>query len=174
MSVRIINSPEIKSLGVYNQAVQVTGGSLLFVSGCVPVDGEGNLVGRGDPAAQMRRILTNIRTILEEAGTGLENVVKVTVFSADLDNRKAMNEVRLEMFGEHPHRGGPPHRPRLARRGRVHRHATRLNAPGARQGIRSLSRSMMASASISTTMSMWARRLTPSRVFVGRRLSNTL
>ncbi len=101
MTVKIINSPEIKALGVYNQAIQVTGGSLLFVSGCVPVDGEGNLVGKGDPAAQMRRILTNIRTILEEAGAGLENVVKVTVFSADLDNRKAMNEVRLEMFGEH-------------------------------------------------------------------------
>ena len=35
MTVKIINSPEIKSLGVYNQAIQVTGGSLLFVSGCV-------------------------------------------------------------------------------------------------------------------------------------------
>ena len=101
MTVKIINSPRIKSLGVYNQAIQVTGGSLLFVSGCVSVGGEGNLVGKGDPAGQMRQILTNIRTILEEAGAGLENVVKVTVFSVDLDNRKAMNEVRLEMFGEH-------------------------------------------------------------------------
>ena len=101
MSVKIINSPRLKNLGVYNQAVQVTGGSLLFVSGCVSVDGEGNLVGRGDPAAQMRQIITNIQTILEEAGAALDNVVKVTVFSADLDNRKVMNDVRLEMFGEH-------------------------------------------------------------------------
>ena len=99
MTVKIINSPEIRNLGVYNQAIQVTGGSLLFVSGCVSVDGEGNLVGKGDPAAQMRQILTNIRTILEEAGAGLENVVKTTVFSADLNNRKVMNEVRQEMFG---------------------------------------------------------------------------
>jgi enamine deaminase RidA (YjgF/YER057c/UK114 family) len=45
--------------------------------------------------------LTNIRTILAEAGAGLENVIKVTVFSVDLNNRKAMNEVRFEMFGEH-------------------------------------------------------------------------
>ena len=101
MTVKIINSPRIKSLGVYNQAIQVTGGSLLFVSGCVSVDGEGNLVGKGDPAAQMRQTITNIRTILEEAGAGLENVVKTTVFSADMNNRKVMNEVRQEMFGGH-------------------------------------------------------------------------
>ena len=101
MTVKIINSPRIKSLGVYNQAIQVTGGSLLFVSGCVSVDGEGNLVGKGDPAAQMRQTITNIRTILEEAGAGLENVVKTTVFSVDMNNRKVMNEVRQEMFGGH-------------------------------------------------------------------------
>lgn len=101
MTVKIINSSKIKNLGVYNQAIQVTGGSLLFLSGCVSVDSEGNLVGKGAPAGQMRQILSNIRTILEEAGAGLENVVKVTVFSADLNNRKAMNEVRLEMFGDH-------------------------------------------------------------------------
>ncbi len=101
MTVIKINSPKIKSLGVYTQAIQVTGGSLIFLSGCVSVDGEGNLVGKGDPAAQMRQVLTNIQTILAEAGAGLENVIKVTVFSVDLNNRKAMNEVRLEMFGEH-------------------------------------------------------------------------
>ena len=101
MSVKIINSSRIKNLGVYNQAIQVTGGSMLYLSGCVSVDGEGNLVGKGDPAGQMRQTLTNIRIILEEAGAGLENVVKVTVFSVDLNNRKAMNEVRLEMFGDH-------------------------------------------------------------------------
>ncbi len=101
MSVQKINSPRIKNLGVYTQAVQVTGGSLIFVSGCVSVDGEGNLVGKDDPAAQMRQVLTNIQTILKEAGADLKNVVKVTVFSVDLNNRKAMNGVRLEMFGEH-------------------------------------------------------------------------
>ena len=49
----------------------------------------------------MRQILTNIQTILEEAGAGLESIVKIMVFSADLDNRKVMNDVRVEMFGEH-------------------------------------------------------------------------
>jgi len=101
MTMKIINSPKIKNLGVYTQAIQMTGGSLIFLSGCVSVDGEGNLVGRDDPGLQMRQILTNIQTILAEAGAGLENVIKVTVFSVDLDNRKVMNEVRLKMFGEH-------------------------------------------------------------------------
>ncbi|MDP7169165.1 MAG: RidA family protein [Nitrospinota bacterium] len=96
-----MNSPNIKNLGVYTQAIQMTGGSLIFVSGCVLVDGKGNLVGKGDPAVQMRQVLTNIQTILNEAGADLGNVVKVTVFNVDLNNRKAMNEVRLEMFGEH-------------------------------------------------------------------------
>ena len=49
----------------------------------------------------MRQTITNIRTILEEAGAGLENVVKTTVFSVDMNNRKVMNEVRQEMFGGH-------------------------------------------------------------------------
>ena len=101
MAVKKINSPQIKNLGIYTQATQVTGGSLIFVSGCVSVDGEGNLVGKGDPAAQMRQVLTNIQTVLRVAGADLNNVVKVMVFSVDLNNRKAMNEVRLEMFGEH-------------------------------------------------------------------------
>jgi hypothetical protein len=54
MTIKKINSPKIKNLGVYTQAIQVTGGPLIFLSGCVSVDGEGNLVGKGDPAAQMR------------------------------------------------------------------------------------------------------------------------
>ena len=101
MSYKIINSPKIKNLGVYNQAIQVTGGSILYLSGCVSVDGAGNTVGVGDAEAQMRQILTNIETVLEEAGAGLNDVIKVTVFNTDLDNRKEINRVRTEMFGDH-------------------------------------------------------------------------
>ena len=101
MSYKLINSPKIKNLGVYNQAIQVTGGSLLYLSGCVSVDGEGNTVGIGDAKKQMRQVLTNIKTVLQEAGAGLNDVIKVTVFNTDLNNRKVINAVRLDMFGDH-------------------------------------------------------------------------
>ena len=101
MSYKIINSPKIKNLGVYNQAIQVTGGSILYLSGCVSVDGDGNNVGVGDAEAQMRQILTNIKTVLEEVGAGLDDVIKVSVFNTNLDNRKEINAVRTEMFGDH-------------------------------------------------------------------------
>ncbi len=101
MAMKIINSPKIKNLGVYNQAIQTSGSPLLFLSGCVSVDGDGKTVGKEDPAAQMRQTLTNIKTVLEEAGAGLEDVIRVTVFTTDMNNRGAMNTVRLEMFGDH-------------------------------------------------------------------------
>ncbi|MFC1664657.1 RidA family protein [Pseudomonadota bacterium] len=101
MSYKLINSPKLKNLGVYNQAIQVTGGSLLYLSGCVSVDGEGNTVGIGDAKKQMRQVLANIKTVLQEAGAGLNNVIKVTVFNTDLNNRKVINAVRLDMFGDH-------------------------------------------------------------------------
>ena len=101
MAMKIINSPKIKNLGVYNQAIQTSGSPLLFLSGCVSVDSEGKTVGKGDPEAQMRQTLTNIKTVLEEAGAGLKDVIRVTVFTTDMNNREPMNKVRLEMFGDH-------------------------------------------------------------------------
>ncbi len=101
MTLKIINSPKVKNLGVYNQAIQTSGAPLLFLSGCTPVDSDGNTVGKGDPAAQMRQTLTNIKAILEEAGAGLGDVVRVTVYTTDMANRGPMNHVRLEMFGDH-------------------------------------------------------------------------
>ena len=73
-------------------------GDLLFVSGCVPVDGEGNLV-PGDVVAQTRQVFANVGAVLEAAGAGFGDVVKVTVFLTDVDDRRAVNTVREEVFG---------------------------------------------------------------------------
>lgn len=80
----------------YTDAVRA--GDLLFVSGCVPVDGEGKLV-PGDVVAQARQVFTNIGAVLEAAGAGFGDVVKVTVFLIDVDDRPAVNTVRQEVFG---------------------------------------------------------------------------
>jgi 2-iminobutanoate/2-iminopropanoate deaminase len=85
-------------LSHYTDAVRA--GNLLFVSGLVAVDGEGNLVGGEDVVAQTRQVFENMRAILAAAGCGFENVVKVTIFLTDIDDRPAINPVRQEVFGE--------------------------------------------------------------------------
>jgi reactive intermediate/imine deaminase len=77
----------------------VRAGGLLFVSGIVAVDGDGNLVGGEDVVAQTRQVFENMRAVLVEAGCGFEDVVKVTVFLTDIDDRPSINPVRQEVFG---------------------------------------------------------------------------
>ena len=81
----------------FTDAVQT--GSLLFVSGIVPVDGEGRLVGGDDVVAQTRQVFENMRAVLAAAGCGFEDVVKVTVFLTDIDDQPLINPVRQEVFG---------------------------------------------------------------------------
>jgi 2-iminobutanoate/2-iminopropanoate deaminase len=82
----------------YTDAVRV--GDLLFVSGCVAVDASGALVGEGDVVAQARQVFTNIGLCLAAAGAGFGDVVKVTTFLTDVDDRARINPVRQEFFGE--------------------------------------------------------------------------
>ena len=78
----------------------VVAGELLFVSGLVGVDGRGALVGGDDVAAQTRQVFENLRAVLDEAGCGFADVVKVTVYLTDVDDRPKLNPVRQEFFGE--------------------------------------------------------------------------
>ena len=81
----------------YTDAVRAE--NLLFLSGCVPVDGDGRLV-PGDVVAQARQVFANLRAVLEAAGAGFGDIVKVTVFLTDVDDRQAVNTVREEVFGD--------------------------------------------------------------------------
>ena len=85
---------------ISHYADAVRAGDLLFVSGCVPVDAEGNLVGGNDVVAQAERVFENIREVLASAGAGPEDVVKVTVFLTDVDDRPKINPVRQRFFGD--------------------------------------------------------------------------
>jgi len=78
----------------------VRAGDLLFVSGVVAVDADGNLVGGEDVVAQTRQVFENLRRILEAGGCGFEDVVKVTVFLTDVEDRPRINPVRQEHFGD--------------------------------------------------------------------------
>jgi reactive intermediate/imine deaminase len=81
----------------YTDAVRADG--LLFVSGIVPVDDEGALVGGDDVEAQARQVFANMGRVLAAAGVSFGDVVKVTVFLTDVDDRPAINPVRQEIFG---------------------------------------------------------------------------
>lgn len=85
-------------LSHYADAVRA--GDLLFVSGVVPVDGEGKLVGGDDVVAQAEKVFENIGAVLAAAGASAHDVVKVTVFVTDIDDRPKINPVRQRFFGD--------------------------------------------------------------------------
>jgi 2-iminobutanoate/2-iminopropanoate deaminase len=95
---------EIRATGLsvpmshYTDAVRA--GDLVFVSGVVPVDADGKLVGGDDVVAQARRVFENMGAVLAAAGCSFADVVKVTVFLTDIDDRARINPVRQEVFGE--------------------------------------------------------------------------
>ncbi len=80
----------------YSDAVQA--GKTVYVSGQAPVDEQGRLVGRGDVVAQTRKVLDNMTLTLAAAGATLDDVVKVTVYLANVDDRPKVNEVRKAYF----------------------------------------------------------------------------
>jgi 2-iminobutanoate/2-iminopropanoate deaminase len=82
----------------YTDAVRADG-PLIFLSGIVPVDAQGRLVGGGDVVAQAEQVFANMRAVLAAAGATFADVVKVTVFLTDVDDRPQINEVREEIFG---------------------------------------------------------------------------
>ena len=93
---RVAGQPE--PLSHYTDAVRA--GNLLFVSGCVPVDGEGRLVGGDDVVRQAEQVFRNVGDVLTAAGAAPGDVVKVTVFLTDVDERARINPVRQRFFGD--------------------------------------------------------------------------
>jgi 2-iminobutanoate/2-iminopropanoate deaminase len=81
----------------YTDAVRA--GDLLFVSGIVAVDSAGALMGGDDVVAQARHVFESMRTVLGAAGCTFADVVKVTIFLTDVDDRPGINPVRQEVFG---------------------------------------------------------------------------
>lgn len=86
------------AIGPYSQAVKV--GSLVFVSGQIPVDPATGEFAGPDIETQTHQSLKNLKAILEEAGSGLEKVVKTTVFLQDMNDFAAMNGVYAQYFKE--------------------------------------------------------------------------
>ena len=85
--------------GLYSHAVKA--GNLLFISGQVAIDPEGNIVGKGDIEAQTEQVMKNLKTIPEAAGASFRDVAKITVYMVNPEHRAKFHEVRKRYFGEH-------------------------------------------------------------------------
>ena len=83
------------AIGPYSQAIAID--NLVFCSGQIPLKPDGTLL-EGDVTAQARQVLTNLQAVLEAAGSSLGQVVKTTVFLADMNEFAAMNAVYAEFF----------------------------------------------------------------------------
>jgi len=93
---QIITPNAPAAIGPYSQAIEH--GGFIFVSGQLPIDPATSSFPEGGVEAQTRQSLSNLKAILEEAGSGLDRVVKTTVFLADMGDFGAMNGVYSEFF----------------------------------------------------------------------------
>lgn len=92
------NAPE--AIGPYSQAIRANG--FIFAAGQTGLDPATMELVAGGVEAQARQVLTNLKHVLEAAGTSLDHVVKTTVFLTDMANFAAMNAVYKEFFPENP------------------------------------------------------------------------
>lgn len=105
------------AIGPYSQAIKA--GNMVFVSGQIPIDPATGEFVSGDIHEQTSQVLRNLSAILDAAGTSLNNVVKTTVFLADMNDFSAMNAVYSEFFNENKPARATVEAARLPRDARV-------------------------------------------------------
>ena len=89
-----------KAIGPYSQAIRANG--FVFCSGQIPLDPQSAQMVTGGVEEQTRRVLENLKAVLESAGSSLENVVKTTVYLKDMNDFVRMNTVYATYFASNP------------------------------------------------------------------------
>lgn len=101
MSKVVVSTPDApEAVGPYSQGIAAAG--LVFCSGQIPLDPETNELVGGSIADQTRRCMQNLSAVLEEAGSNLDKIVKVTVYLADIADYAEFNEAYAEFVGDVP------------------------------------------------------------------------
>lgn len=96
--IRTDNAPA--PVGPYNQAIAASG-QMIFVAGQIPLDPRtGEIIGAADVAQQTQQVMANLEAILTASGAKFQDVVKTTVFLADMNDFAAMNAVYAQYFDE--------------------------------------------------------------------------
>ena len=94
--VQTKNAPS--AIGPYSQAVVLKG--MVYTSGQIALTPDGQML-EDDVTIQTKQVLKNLEAVLVEAGSSLQNVVKTTIFIADMDDFATINEIYAEAFGSH-------------------------------------------------------------------------
>ena len=103
MSREVIATPAAPAaIGPYSQAVAVSAGRLVFLSGQIPLDPATGQLVEGDIAAQTERVMVNLAAVLERAGASFEQVVRCTIVLVDLNDFAKVNEVYGRRFPSEP------------------------------------------------------------------------
>ncbi len=99
MSREVVSTEKApKAIGPYEQGIKFNG--FLFTSGQIALDPATGKMIEGDVSAQTRRVLENLKAVLEAGGSSLDHVIKATVYLTDLSNFAKMNEVYAEYLGK--------------------------------------------------------------------------
>ena len=98
--IKISTSNAPSAIGAYSQAIKVD--KLIFISGQIPLNPKTMEVVDGGFDAQINQVLLNLKSIIDEAGANLEQVVKINVYLDDLSNFQAVNE-QMKLFFEEPY-----------------------------------------------------------------------
>ena len=103
MPFSTIATPEAKPVANYKMGTRLEGGRLLYISGQVAWDANGNIVGKEDVRAQARQTFENLRGVLRAAGGDLPNLMKVTTYITKIEDFPTVAQARGEVFqGELP------------------------------------------------------------------------
>lgn len=98
MPKQFINPKELSNPGTYTHVVAAEGKRLIFISGQIALDAQGQLVGKGDLRAQTKQVFENLKIALASVGAGFSDVVKTTMFVVNYkaEMRPALVEVRSQ------------------------------------------------------------------------------
>ena len=101
MKKRIISTEKAPAaVGTYSQAVAVTGGTSIYLSGQIPLVPETMEVVEGDIETQIHKVFKNLTAVCQEAGGDLSNIVKLNIFLTDLNNFAILNEIMSTYFDQ--------------------------------------------------------------------------
>jgi len=96
--IQRINPEGMTQPTAYSHVVRF--GDLLFLAGQVSTDSEGSVIGEGDMASQVRQVLENMKKVLNSQGADFSNVVKITIYTTDIDAYIQTGDIRREYWGE--------------------------------------------------------------------------
>jgi reactive intermediate/imine deaminase len=99
-NVEYLNPPALSAPTGYAHVVQVHAGRTIYIAGQVAFDKSGNVVGKGDFAAQTTQVFENLKSALAAVGATFDNLVKVTTFVTDLSQMQALRSIRAKYYGK--------------------------------------------------------------------------